>query len=96
MVPPATVGARPHIYWAHDEYFYVLVGELIVATEAREVALGVGDLAHDPRGSASFASSGIDRKAGSGGTSSRRGEHHRGVMHREAASQRVDGGADTG
>lgn len=51
LVPPATLGARPHIHWAHDEYFYVLDGELIVATDVGEVTLVVGDVAHAPRGS---------------------------------------------
>ena len=50
-VPPATVGARPHIHRAHDEYFYVLTGELTVATDAGEVLLTAGDVAHAPRGS---------------------------------------------
>jgi uncharacterized cupin superfamily protein len=50
-VPPATVGARPHIHWGHDEVFYVLAGELTVATEQGEVVLGPGDLAAAPRGS---------------------------------------------
>lgn len=50
-LPPATVGVRPHIHWAHDEYFYVLAGELTVATASGEVVLGPGDLAQAPRGS---------------------------------------------
>jgi len=24
LVPPGTLGARPHIHWGHDEYFYRL------------------------------------------------------------------------
>ena len=51
VVPPATLGARPHIHWAHDEHFYVLAGELTVATDSGETVLGPGDLAHAPRGS---------------------------------------------
>lgn len=51
VVPPLTLGARPHIHWAHDEYFYVLEGELTVATAGGEAVLGPGDLAHAPRGS---------------------------------------------
>ncbi len=31
-VPAATLGARPHVHREHDEYFYVLHGELTVAT----------------------------------------------------------------
>jgi len=50
LVPPDRLGARPHIHWGHDEYFYVLDGELTVATEAGEVTLGAGDLAHAGRG----------------------------------------------
>jgi len=50
LVPPATLGARPHIHWAHDEYFYVLDGELTVATERGEVVLSAGDLAQAGRG----------------------------------------------
>lgn len=49
-VPPSTVGARPHIHHGHDEYFYVLAGELTVATEVGEVVLRAGDLAAAPRG----------------------------------------------
>jgi DNA-binding transcriptional MerR regulator len=36
----------------------------------------------------------IDRRVGSGGIGSRRSDRHRGVAHREAASHRVDGGAN--
>lgn len=50
-VAPATLGARPHIHWAHDEYFYVLDGELTVATDSGEVVLRQGDLVGAPRGS---------------------------------------------
>ncbi|MGK5685473.1 cupin domain-containing protein [Actinoplanes sp. URMC 104] len=50
-VPPATVGARPHIHRGHDEYFYVLSGELTVATESGEIVLGPSDLASACRGS---------------------------------------------
>lgn len=38
-VAPSTLGARPHVHWAHDEYFYVLDGELTVATDSGEVVL---------------------------------------------------------
>jgi len=50
-VQPATLGGRPHIHRAHDEYFYVLAGQLTVATDAGDVCLERGDLAHAPRGS---------------------------------------------
>jgi len=52
VVPPDTLGARPHIHWGHDEYFYVLTGELTVATDAGEVLLRAGDLAQAGRGAA--------------------------------------------
>ncbi len=51
VVPPATLGARPHVHRSHDESFYVLDGELTVATADGEIVLGPGDLAHAPRGS---------------------------------------------
>ena len=50
LVPPDTLGARPHIHWGHDEYFYVLEGELTLATDNGEVLLGAGDLAQAGRG----------------------------------------------
>jgi uncharacterized cupin superfamily protein len=50
IVPPATLGARPHVHFSHDETFYLLSGELTVATGAGEIVLGPGDLAHAPRG----------------------------------------------
>lgn len=50
LLPPDTLGARPHIHWGHDEYFFVLDGELAVATEDGEVVLGPGDLAQAERG----------------------------------------------
>lgn len=50
VVPPGTVGARPHIHHAHDEYFAVLEGQLTVATEDGDVVIGPGDLAAAPRG----------------------------------------------
>lgn len=51
VVPPGALGARPHVHHGHDEYFFVLDGELTVATEDGEVVLVRGDLAHAPRGS---------------------------------------------
>ncbi|CAN5474416.1 cupin domain-containing protein [soil metagenome] len=50
LVPPDTVGARPHIHWRHDEYFYVLEGALMLATDTGEVVLGAGDLGQAGRG----------------------------------------------
>ncbi|MEU2351349.1 cupin domain-containing protein [Modestobacter sp. NPDC049651] len=47
---PGTVGARPHVHSAHDEYFYVLTGRLMVDTTGGAVELGPGDLAAAPRG----------------------------------------------
>jgi quercetin dioxygenase-like cupin family protein len=49
-VPPATLGARPHIHRAHDEHFYVLSGRLTVATGDGEAVLEPGDLASALRG----------------------------------------------
>jgi quercetin dioxygenase-like cupin family protein len=50
-VPPSTLGPRPHVHHQHDETFYVLSGELTVATADGEIVLGPGELAHAPRGS---------------------------------------------
>ena len=30
VVPPITLGARPHVHRGHDEYFYALQGRLTV------------------------------------------------------------------
>jgi quercetin dioxygenase-like cupin family protein len=49
-VPPHTLGARPHIHYAHDEYFYIIQGSLTVATTQGETELQAGDLAAAPRG----------------------------------------------
>lgn len=51
VLPPATVGARPHIHHEHDEYFLVVSGELTLAVEHGEISLTAGDFAHAPRGS---------------------------------------------
>lgn len=60
-VPPATLGARPHVHRAQDEYFYVLAGALTVDTEDGDVVLGPGDLAGAPRGSVhGFRNAGVD------------------------------------
>ena len=50
VVPPKTLGARPHVHGSHDEYFYVLDGELTVVLDTGEVVLRTGDLAAAPRG----------------------------------------------
>lgn len=50
IVPSATLGPRPHVHHSHDETFYVLSGELTVATSAGEIVLGAGDLAQAARG----------------------------------------------
>ena len=51
VVGPGVVGASPHVHRSHDETFFVVEGELTVATQDGEIALGVGDLGHAPRGS---------------------------------------------
>ena len=51
VVPPDTVGARPHVHGSHDEHFYVLSGTLTLATADGETELTAGDLAAAPRGS---------------------------------------------
>jgi uncharacterized protein YndB with AHSA1/START domain/quercetin dioxygenase-like cupin family protein len=48
---PATAGPLPHVHFSHDEYFYVVAGELTVATADGETVLGVGDVAAAVRGS---------------------------------------------
>jgi mannose-6-phosphate isomerase-like protein (cupin superfamily) len=50
-VAPGVVGAVPHVHHAHDEYFFVLDGELTAATGTGEVVLPPDDLAAAPRGS---------------------------------------------
>ncbi|MGL5857375.1 MAG: cupin domain-containing protein [Angustibacter sp.] len=49
-VPPGTLGARPHVHHAHDEYFYVLDGELTVHTGDGEVVAGPRHLVAAVRG----------------------------------------------
>ena len=51
VVPPGVTGAAPHIHHEHDETFYVLDGELTVATAKGEIAVLAGDLAYAPRNS---------------------------------------------
>lgn len=50
-VPPRTLGARPHVHHGHDEYFYVLEGELTLVLADGEIVVAPGDLATAPRGS---------------------------------------------
>jgi quercetin dioxygenase-like cupin family protein len=50
-VPPSVVGARGHVHGSHDEYFYVLEGQLTVLTDEGETILEAGDVAAAPRGS---------------------------------------------
>jgi mannose-6-phosphate isomerase-like protein (cupin superfamily) len=47
---PATMGARPHVHHAHDEYFYILEGELTVHDGTGEFAAGPGHLVAAVRG----------------------------------------------
>jgi len=52
VLPPGTLGARPHVHGAHDEYFVVLSGELTLSTAGDDVVLGPGDVAAALRGTA--------------------------------------------
>ncbi|MEW2221159.1 cupin domain-containing protein [Streptomyces sp. NPDC006990] len=47
---PGIVGARPHVHHGHDEYFYVLEGELTLHTGEEEVTAGPGALLAAVRG----------------------------------------------
>ncbi|WP_317447043.1 cupin domain-containing protein [Streptomyces collinus] len=47
---PGTVGARPHVHEGHDEYFYVLEGELTLHTGDGETIAGPGTLLAATRG----------------------------------------------
>ncbi|MER5971998.1 cupin domain-containing protein [Streptomyces sp. NPDC002055] len=47
---PGTVGARPHVHSGHDEYFYVLEGELTLHNGDGEVTVGPGHLLAAVRG----------------------------------------------
>lgn len=47
---PGTIGARPHVHEEHDEYFYVLEGELTLHTGTAEVVAGPGCLLAATRG----------------------------------------------
>jgi quercetin dioxygenase-like cupin family protein len=41
-LPPGILGARPHVHHGHDEYFYVLEGELTVHDGDGEITVGPG------------------------------------------------------
>ncbi len=47
---PDTIGARPHIHMEHDEYFYVLQGELTLHNGDGEITAGPGHLLAAVRG----------------------------------------------
>ncbi|QWA23391.1 cupin domain-containing protein [Streptomyces sp. JCM17656] len=47
---PGTIGARPHVHEGHDEYFYVLEGELTLHTGDGEATAGPGHLLAATRG----------------------------------------------
>ncbi|GIH80235.1 cupin domain-containing protein [Planobispora longispora] len=47
---PGVVGARPHVHRGHDEYFYVLEGELTLHDGDGEVTAGPGHLLSAVRG----------------------------------------------
>ncbi|WP_333776088.1 cupin domain-containing protein [Streptomyces sp. IBSBF 3136] len=47
---PGTIGARPHVHEGHDEYFYVLEGELTLHTGDGETTAGPGALLAAARG----------------------------------------------
>ncbi|MFJ3231206.1 cupin domain-containing protein [Streptomyces sp. NPDC086787] len=47
---PGTIGARPHVHEGHDEYFYVLEGELTLHTGDGEVSAGPGHVLAATRG----------------------------------------------
>ncbi len=51
-LPPATLGARPHVHGSHDEYFVVLSGRLTLSTAGDDVVLAPGDTAAALRGTA--------------------------------------------
>lgn len=49
---PGQLGARPHVHEAHDEYFYVLSGELAMHDGRGETILRPGGLLAATRGTA--------------------------------------------
>lgn len=50
MLAPGIVGARPHVHHGHDEYFYVLEGELTLHDGEGEVTVGPGHVLAAVRG----------------------------------------------
>jgi quercetin dioxygenase-like cupin family protein len=51
VLAPGGPAVRPHIHWEHDEYFYVVEGELTVHTGDGETTVGPGGLLAAVRGS---------------------------------------------
>lgn len=51
VVEPGAPAVPPHIHWEHDEYFYVVEGELTVHTGDAETTVGPGGLLAAVRGS---------------------------------------------
>ncbi|MEP7020865.1 MAG: cupin domain-containing protein [Pseudonocardiales bacterium] len=49
---PGAMGARPHVHRAHDEYFYVTSGELMIHDGVGEQIVTTGSLVAALRGSA--------------------------------------------
>ncbi|MEU4620318.1 cupin domain-containing protein [Actinoplanes sp. NPDC023801] len=49
-LPPGIIGARPHVHHGHDEYFYVLEGELTLHDGEGEVTAGPGNSLSAVRG----------------------------------------------
>lgn len=49
---PDTMGARPHVHGGHDEYFYVVSGELTIHDGTAEQVVAAGSLVAALRGSA--------------------------------------------
>ena len=49
---PASMGARPHIHGGHDEYFYVLDGEITFHDGVTERTVARGAFVAAPRGTA--------------------------------------------
>lgn len=49
---PGAMGARPHVHGSHDEYFYVITGELTIHDGIGEQVVTAGSLVAAIRGSA--------------------------------------------
>jgi mannose-6-phosphate isomerase-like protein (cupin superfamily) len=49
-IAPGIVGARPHVHQEHDEFFYVLEGELTVHDGTDETTVGPGHVLAAVRG----------------------------------------------